>query len=46
MPGTVMGTENTVVSETSFCCHGIYFVVDKMDSKQRFNYLMHVTSLS
>lgn len=35
VPGTVVGTENTMVNEMNLCSHGIYFVVDKTDSKQR-----------
>lgn len=34
VPGPLVGTEDTVVSETNSCLHGTYIVVGKIDSKQ------------
>ena len=40
-------TEDTVVNEINFCPSEACILVDKINSKQRFNYyLMHVLYLS
>lgn len=42
VPSTIVGTKDTVVNKNNFSPYRTY-ILGKMDSKQRLNYLMHVS---